>query len=96
MNRVLVEKPEGKSSLGRPRRRIKDDIMINLQKVGWVGSREWIDLAQDRAMWRVLANAVINLRENAGGFSTSCRQVSFSRRTLLSGISEKENAGNPT
>jgi hypothetical protein len=33
--RGLVEKPEGKRPLGRPRRRREDNITINLQKVGW-------------------------------------------------------------
>jgi hypothetical protein len=32
---VLVVKPEGKIQLGRPRRRWKDNIMIDLQEVGW-------------------------------------------------------------
>jgi hypothetical protein len=31
--RVLVEKPEGKRPLGRPRRRWEDNIMMDLQKV---------------------------------------------------------------
>ena len=33
--RVLVEKPEGKRPLGRPRHRWKDIIKMNLQEVGW-------------------------------------------------------------
>jgi hypothetical protein len=33
--RVLVGKPEGKRPLGRPRRRWKDDIKMDLQVVGW-------------------------------------------------------------
>ena len=32
--RVLVGKPEGKRSLGRPRRRWKDNIKTDLQEVG--------------------------------------------------------------
>jgi hypothetical protein len=42
--RVLVGKPEGKKPLGRPRRRWKDNIKMDLQKVGWwvwTGSR-WL------------------------------------------------------
>jgi hypothetical protein len=32
--RGLVEKPEGKRSLGRPRHRWEDNITVNLQEVG--------------------------------------------------------------
>jgi len=32
--RVLVEKPEGKRPLGRPRRRWADNIKLDLQDVG--------------------------------------------------------------
>ena len=33
--RVLVEKPEGRRLLGRPRRRWEDNIKMDLQEVGW-------------------------------------------------------------
>ena len=33
--RVLVGKPEGKKSLGRPRPRWEDNAKLNLQKLGW-------------------------------------------------------------
>ena len=59
--RVLVGKPEGKRSLGRPRRRWEDNIKIDLQEVGYRGM-DWMELAQDRDRWRALANAVMNLR----------------------------------
>jgi len=45
--RVLVGKPEGKRPLGRPRRRWKDNIKMDLQKVT-CGGMDWIKLAQDR------------------------------------------------
>ena len=32
--RVLMEKPEGKRPLGRPRRRWEDKIKIDLQEIG--------------------------------------------------------------
>jgi len=35
--RVLVGKPEGKRPLGRPRRRWKDNIEMDLQEVGCGG-----------------------------------------------------------
>ena len=43
--RVLVGKPEGKSPLGRPRRRWEDNIKMDLQEVGG-GGMDWIDLSR--------------------------------------------------
>jgi hypothetical protein len=55
--RVLVGKPGRKRPLGRPRRRWEDNIKMDLKK--WdVG----IELAQDRNRWRILVNAIMNLR----------------------------------
>jgi hypothetical protein len=34
--RLLVEKPEGKRPLGRPRHRWVDNIKIDLEEIGWV------------------------------------------------------------
>jgi hypothetical protein len=45
--RVLVGKPEGKSPLGRPRRRWEENIKTDLQEVG-CGGMDCIDTTQDR------------------------------------------------
>jgi len=58
--RVLVGKPEGKSTLGRPRRRWVDNIRMDLQEVG-CGYMDWIGLAQERDRWRTVVSAVMNL-----------------------------------
>jgi hypothetical protein len=42
----FVGRYEGKRPLERPRRRWEDNIIIDLQDVGW-GGMDWIDLAQD-------------------------------------------------
>jgi hypothetical protein len=61
VHRVLVRKPEGKRPMGRPRRRWKDNIKMDLQEVG--GScGDWMELARDRDGWRGLVGAVRNLR----------------------------------
>jgi hypothetical protein len=58
--RILVEKPEGKRSLGSSRCRWEDNIRIDLRETGW-GGMDWIDLAQDRDQWRALVNPAMNL-----------------------------------
>jgi hypothetical protein len=42
-----VEKPEEKRPLGRPRRKLVDNIRMDLGEVGW-NDVDWIDLAQNR------------------------------------------------
>ena len=59
--RVLLGKPEGKRRLGRPRRRWKDNIKMDVQELG-CGGMDWIDLAQDRDSWRAVVKAVMNPR----------------------------------
>jgi hypothetical protein len=54
---ILVEKPEGKRLLGRPRRR----WVLNPREIGWDGI-DLTDLAQARDHWRALVNTVMNLR----------------------------------
>jgi len=45
-----------------------DDLVINVRMIlkwilnKWVGDMSWIDLAQERDLWRALVNTVINLR----------------------------------
>jgi hypothetical protein len=58
--RILVGRPEGRRSLGRPRHSWEDNIKMDLQEVGW-GGMDWIDMAQDRDRWRALVSAVMNL-----------------------------------
>jgi hypothetical protein len=57
--RVLVGKPEYKRPLGRSMSRWEDNIKIDIQEMG-CGSKDWIELAQDRDRWRALVNAVMN------------------------------------
>jgi hypothetical protein len=52
-----VANPEGKRPLGRPRRRLEDNIKMYLRGKGW-GGMNCINLAQDKDQW----NIVMNLR----------------------------------
>ena len=61
VHRVLVGKPEGKTPLGRPRRRRDDNIKMDLQEVRG-GCGDWMEFAQDRERWRALVNTVMNFR----------------------------------
>jgi hypothetical protein len=49
-------RPEGKKTLGRPRRRWESNIFRKRDE-----GKDWIDLARDRDMWLALVNAVVNL-----------------------------------
>jgi len=59
--RVLVGKPEGRTPLGKPRRRWVDNFRTDLHEVV-CGYMDWIGLAHDRDRWRTLVSAVMNLR----------------------------------
>jgi hypothetical protein len=60
--KILVTKLEGKRPIGRPRRRWKDNIGIDVKVRGW-GSVDWIHLAQDRDKWGALVETVMNHRD---------------------------------
>ena len=59
--RYVEDIPEGKSSLGRPRRRWEDNIEMDLKEVGG-GCKDWMELDQDRDKWRALVSTVMNFR----------------------------------
>ena len=58
--RVLVEKPERKRPLGRPKCRWKGNCKCIFRK--WDAGVEWIDLAQNRDGLRALLKAVMKFR----------------------------------
>jgi hypothetical protein len=59
--RLFVGKPEGRRSLGRPRRKWLDNMRMDFVQVGWCDV-DWIGLAQDWDRWRALVSSVLNLR----------------------------------
>ena len=52
---------------------------------------DWIELALDKDRWREFVNGIMNLGVSTkcwGNFLTSLETVSFSRRTVLCGVSK--------
>jgi hypothetical protein len=54
-------KPEGKTPLGRSRRKWVDNIKVDFREIGW-GGMYWIRLAQDRDQWKASVNTVMKPR----------------------------------
>jgi hypothetical protein len=60
--RVVEEKREWKSPLGRPKFRRDDNIKTCLKDAGYEGV-DWIQLAQYKDQWRALVSTVKNFRD---------------------------------
>jgi hypothetical protein len=58
--RILVGRPKGKGLLGRPRRRWKDNIKMDIREIGIDGAN-WVRLAQDSAHGSAFVCTVMNL-----------------------------------
>ena len=70
--RVVVGKHERKRALARAVRKLEYNIKMELQELGWQGSK-WLDLAHGRDKWQALVNATKDLRIplNVGKFLTN-------------------------
>jgi hypothetical protein len=66
VHRVLVEMPEGKRTLGRPRLRREDNINMDLQEVGG-GRGDWMERPSGRPRRRREDNINIDFQEVGGG-----------------------------
>ena len=58
--RILLGKPEGNRALEDAD--VDGKIILRRIFKKWDGSKDWIDLAQDRDRWRAIVNAVMNFR----------------------------------
>jgi hypothetical protein len=47
---VVVEKPEEKRPLGRPRRRWEDNIRTDLREIG-LKNVDWVNVAENKYKW---------------------------------------------
>ena len=52
--KIVTGTPAGKRPLGRPRRRLEDNIRMDFKEIG-INTRNWVDSAED-------VNAALNLR----------------------------------
>ena len=59
--KILAGKPAGKRPFRRRRRKYDGNIRMDIKEIG-ISMRNWVDSAKDRDYWRVLVNAVLNLR----------------------------------
>jgi hypothetical protein len=57
--KILVGKSEGKTRLGRPKRRW-ENIRTDLRETVWEGV-DWMQLGQNEDKWLVLVNTIMNL-----------------------------------
>jgi hypothetical protein len=57
-----------------------DNIKIDLREIEW-GGMDWIDMDQDRDLWRAVVNTVMNRQVpvNIGKYLSSCRSGCFSK-----------------
>ena len=58
--KILTGKPTRKKLLGRPSRRWKDNIRMDLEEIS-IKADNWVNSAQDRDYWRTLVNVALNL-----------------------------------
>jgi hypothetical protein len=75
-----------KRPLGRPKRRWKYSVRMDLTEVRWEGT-DWIHLAQDRDLWQAPLNTVMILlvSTKAENFMTSSGSFSW---VLLRGVNK--------
>ena len=59
--KIVTGRPTGKRPLGRSRRKLEDNIRMDLEEIG-INTNSWVDLAKGKDYWRALVDAAFNLR----------------------------------
>jgi hypothetical protein len=90
--RLLVGKPGGRRTPGRPRHRWVDNFKMDLAEMG-LSNVDWIDLAQDRDKCRSLVNAVMNPQfpYTVAELSSGYRTCGFSCSAQLHKVNQSVN-----
>jgi hypothetical protein len=57
---IIVVNQNENRQLGRPRHRLVNNIKAHIRVIGRIGV-DWIDLAQDRDMWRAVVRRLMTL-----------------------------------
>jgi hypothetical protein len=57
---VMMEKPKGKRSLGRPRHRWEDNFKMNFKEIVWEAVN-WIDVVQIIHKWQAMVDMAMNI-----------------------------------
>ena len=61
LSKCLTGKSTGKRPLERPRRRLEDNIRMDLKEIG-IDTRNWVNSVRDRNYRRAFVNATLNFR----------------------------------
>jgi hypothetical protein len=83
--RLQVRRPERKRPLGRSRRKLVDNIKMDVRGIGWSGV-DWIDLAQDTDCCWDLVNTLNEPSIKCWEVLENCTTDGFSRRAELHGV----------
>ena len=59
--KILIDKPTGKRPSDRFRRRLEDNITMDVKEIG-INKRNWVDSGHDTDYWRALVNPTFNLQ----------------------------------
>jgi hypothetical protein len=81
---VFVERPESKRSLGRPRRRLEDNIKKDLQEVEWGHGLDLSGSGQGQVVDSCKRRSLLSVSIHCGEFLDLLRTFNFFRKDSAS------------